>query len=162
MTQFFVFSNEELQKRRQREYEMLLKHVIVEPKPWHLVRAISRSPYVGKAEILRGAFLPDRPIGRILWWPARLGSHRTGIHALGIDRQERLLEIEVNRTDDGFLSYFPYEGEEPIIRKFLAEPSLAGHDDGYIAIRGRRLYLEGCTVRLARADREPGSPAGSP
>ena len=154
----FVSSLGDLRKRHERERELLRQNVIVEAGAWKLAKAIARSGYTGESELLRGVFLPERKKGRILWWPARLGSHFTGIIALGVDRDEERLELEINLTEEGYLSYFPFSPEDYLAEKFLSEPTIRGHDDGYLSIRGRRIRMQGKAISLERHQLE-GAPA---
>lgn len=132
------YTESERDLQTQRRNERCLKAIMVDPSQWQMARRIARSYEAGENECLRGLYLPDRQEGRILWWPARYMAHWLGRIILKVSANETCLDVEVNRDAEGRLYFLPDDESDPLVARFLSEPAIRDHHDGYLST-GRKI-----------------------
>jgi len=124
-------TQKEMDLSQSRSNQRALNSLMIEPSQWEIARRITQDPYVGETECLRGLFLPDRKVGKIIWWPARYMAHWHGVLLLKVPRDERRLELEINLYEDR-LGIIPDEEKDGIEREFYNQPTIRSHHDGWL------------------------------
>lgn len=139
---------EEMDLTHSRRKQRVMRSLMIEPNQWQIARRICQDPYVGETECLRGLFLPDRPAGKIIWWPARYMSHSNGLNWLKIPKEERKLEIEVNLSTDSRLWFVPDENDREIEQEFFSQPTICNHHEGWLSTGRSYITIVDKKIRL--------------